>query len=185
MSAQHVSPEGDRSRIQRALRALDRNGERWLLLVFYVAIVLTVTNEVARRFLLSYSSVWGGEVARFLFIYLAWVGASAAVRERAHIRIDALMHWLPPRGRALLLLFGDVMTLLLAIIALYWSLTPIQTSLHFGSVTEGLQISRVWFLAAVPLGFGMMIFRLIQSMARDLSDLRMGRAPFEGSKLFD
>lgn len=171
--------------VRQLLTVLDRNGERWLLLVFYTTIVLVVTSEVVRRFVLAYSSVWGGEIARFMFIYLAWIGASAAVRERTHIRIDALLHWLPPRGRAILLLFGDAMTLLLAVIALYWSLIPIETSLHFGSVTDGLRISRAWFLAAVPLGFGMMAFRVVQSMIRDLRDLRAGRAPFEGSKLFD
>ena len=179
------SPRPTQSTPRRVLRALDRNGERWLLLVFYVAIVLIVTSEVARRFLLADSSVWGGEISRYLFIYLAWIGASAAVRERAHIRIDAVMRWMAPRGRALTLIFGDVMTLLLAIIAVYWSLSPIETSWKFGSVTEGLQLSRVWFLAAVPLGFGMMCFRLVQSIGRDVADLRAGRAPFEGSKLFD
>lgn len=170
---------------KRILGALDRNGERWLLLVFYSAIVLIVITEVARRFLLDYSSNWGGEAARYLFIYLAWVGASAAVRERSHIRIGAVMHWLPPRGRALVFLFGDVATFVLALIALYWSFSPILTSYHFGSVTEALQVSRVWFLAAVPLGFGMMCFRLMQSMIRDFLDLRVGREPFEGSKLFE
>jgi len=167
------------------LKALDRNGERWLLLVFYMTIVVVVTTEVARRFVLDYSSVWGGEVARFLFIYLAWVGASAAVRERAHIRIDAFIKLLPSRGRAFLFLFGDAMTLVLAIIALYWSVGPIVTSLRFGSVTEALGVSRAWFLAAVPLGFGMMTIRLVQSMVRDARDLRAGRVPFEGSKLFE
>ncbi len=176
---------GRKSRLRTIVGALDRNGERWLLLVFYVAIVLIVTSEVARRFLLADSSVWGGEASRFLFIYLAWVGASAAVRERSHIRIDALLQWLPPRGKATVLIFGDLMTLLLAVIAVYWSMAPIETSWQFGSVAEALQVSRVWFLAAVPLGFGMMIFRLLQAMLRDVSDLRTGRAPFEGSKLFD
>lgn len=176
---------GRQSRLRAVLGALDRNGERWLLLVFYVAIVLIVTSEVARRFLLADSSVWGGEASRFLFIYLAWVGASAAVRERSHIRIDAVLQWLPPRGKSSVLIFGDLMTLVLAIIAVYWSLSPLETSWQFGSVAQGLQVSRVWFLAAVPLGFGMMIFRLLQAMLRDVSDLRTGREPFEGSKLFD
>lgn len=171
--------------MQSVVRAVDRNGERWLLLVLYTAIVLVVVLEVLRRFLLSYSSVWGGEAARYLFIYLAWIGASAAVRDRAHIRISTLLENLPPRAQAVVYLIGDLMTLVLACIALYWSLGPIGTSLKFGSVTEGLQISRAWFLAAVPLGFLMMMFRLLQSMARDLVDLRRGSVPFGGHKLFE
>ena len=58
-------------------------------------------------------------------------------------------------------------------------------SWEFGSVTDGLRVSKVWFLSAVPLGFALMIFRLIQSFIRDVNDLRSGRPVFEGDKMFD
>ncbi len=164
---------------------LDANAERWMLLVFYAMIVATIVVEVLRRFVLSYSSIWGEEVARYAFIYLAWVGASAAVKERAHIRIDVLLTIVSPRGKALLYLFGDLCMLGLACVAIYTSVESILTSLRFGSVTHGLRISLVWFLAAVPLGFSLMVFRLGQSIHRDLSDLLRGRAVYEGGKLFD
>lgn len=167
------------------LRQLDQNGERWLLLVFYVMIVFTIFLEVIRRFVLEYSSIWGEEVARYSFIYLAWVGASAAVKERAHIRIDVLLHFLPNRVKALIYLLGDLLTLALALIAIYWSMHPLMTSWQFGSVTDGLRISRVWFLAAVPFGFSLMTFRLLQSIARDWRDLRAGRPVYEGQQLFE
>lgn len=167
------------------LARIDQNGERWLLLGFYTLIVAVIAIEVLRRFVLSYSSVWGEEAARYAFIYLVWIGAAAAVRDRAHIRIDVIMRLLPPRGRAAIYLFGDFATLVLAVIALYWSFQPIITSIHFGSVTHGLRISQAWFFAAVPLGFAMLLFRLVQSMRRDISDLRHGRPAFEGRRLFD
>jgi C4-dicarboxylate transporter, DctQ subunit len=157
------------------LRAIDENGERWLLLVFYCTIVAAIAVEVLRRFLLSYSSLWGEEVARYAFIYLAWVGASAAIHERAHIRIDLLVQSAPPRLKAALNIFADLCTLLLALICLYWSIVPVLTSLEFGSVTHGLRISLAWFLVAVPLGFLLMVFRLCQNLRRDVGDLVAGR----------
>ncbi|NQU62797.1 MAG: TRAP transporter small permease [SAR324 cluster bacterium] len=167
------------------LKHLDEKAERWLTLPLYTLVVLTVFMEVFRRFFLSYSSIWSEEIARYAFIYIAWIGASAAVRERAHIRIDVLLPLLPNKPRTLLYIFGDIMTLILAVIALYWSMEPVLNSIHFGSVTHGLRISQAWFLFAVPLGFGMMVIRLIQSMHRDFSDLIAGRPVFEGNKLFD
>src|SRR3546814_18317575 len=83
------------------LARLERDDERWLLLVLYTFIVCVIFIEVLRRFVLLYSSVWGEETARYTFIYLVWIGAASAVRERAHIRIDVLTHYLPPRGVAL------------------------------------------------------------------------------------
>jgi TRAP-type C4-dicarboxylate transport system permease small subunit len=78
-------------------KAIDKNAERWLLLTFYVMLVGTMFIEVVRREVFSYSSIWGEEIVRYSFIYLAWIGAAAAVKERGHIRIDVLMHYVGRR----------------------------------------------------------------------------------------
>lgn len=167
------------------LQKIDKNAERWLLLVFYVMLVITMAIEVLRREVFAYSSIWGEEIVRYSFIYLAWIGAAAAAKERAHIRIDVLMHYLGPRTKALLYIFGDLVMFFVAVIALYWSYEAVHVSAKFGSVTDGLRVSKVWFLMAVPLGFALMIWRLIQSFRRDVTSLINGEPVFEGDKLFD
>ena len=167
------------------LRLLDRNAEKWALLVFYSMLVITMAVEVLRREVFSYSSIWGEEIVRYSFIYLAWIGAAAAVKERAHIRIDVLMHYLSPRLKALLYIFGDFVMLAVAIGALVWSFETVMVSWEFGSVSHGLRVSLVWFLMAVPIGFGLIILRLFQSIKRDFRSLRDGTPVYEGDKLFD
>jgi len=167
------------------LRNIDRNAERWLLLTFYVMLVITMAIEVLRREIFAYSSIWGEEIVRYSFIYLAWIGAAAAARERAHIRIDVVMHYLGQRPKALLYIFGDLVMFVVAVIALRWSYEAVHVSAEFGSVTDGLRVSKVWFLMAVPAGFALMIWRLIQSFLRDVKAFRDGTPVFEGDKLFD
>ena len=169
----------------RFLPILNKNAERWALLFFYVLLVSTMFVEVIRREVFAYSSIWGEEVVRYSFIYLAWIGAASAVRDRAHIRIDVVMHYLPAKAKAMLYIFGDLLMFAVAIIALYWSFETVLVSWEFGSVSHGLRVSMVWFLAAVPIGFTLMCFRLIQSLLRDIADLRAGRPVYEGDKLFD
>jgi TRAP-type C4-dicarboxylate transport system permease small subunit len=167
------------------VRALDRNGERWALLVCYVMLVVTMAVEVLRREVFAYSSIWGEEIVRYSFIYLAWIGAASAVKERAHIRIDVILHYLGPRAKALMYILGDVVMFVVALIAVYWSFETVMVSAKFGSVSHGLRVSMVWFLMAVPLGFSLMIFRLVQSFLRDLRSLRGGLPVYEGDRLFD
>ncbi|MEM1274510.1 MAG: TRAP transporter small permease [Pseudomonadota bacterium] len=167
------------------LAALDRNAERWALLVFYTMLVGTMFIEVVRRELFSYSSIWGEEIVRYSFIYLAWIGAAAAVKERGHIRIDVVMNYIGRRAKAVLYIFGDIVMFGVAVIAIYWSFETVLVSYEFGSVTHGLRISQVWFLSAVPIGFSLVVFRLVQSFLRDIRDLRHGRPVYEGDKLFD
>ena len=167
------------------LKRIDRDAERWLLLTFYTMLVITMAIEVLRREVFSYSSIWGEEIVRYSFIYLAWIGAAAAVKERAHIRIDVAMHYLSPRPKAVLYIFGDLVMFFVACIALYWSYETVHVSAKFGSVTDGLRISKVWFLMAVPLGFGLIVWRLLQSLVRDFRSLRDGTPVYQGDTLFD
>jgi len=167
------------------LKLLDRNLERWALLFFYTTLVVVMAVEVIRREVFAYSSIWGEEIVRYSFIYLAWIGVASAVRERAHIRIDILTHALSRRGKAVIYIFGDIVMLGVAIGALYWSFETVAVSWKFGSVSHGLRVSMVWFLMAVPIGFAITIVRLIQSLHRDISDLRHGRPVYEGGQLFD
>lgn len=167
------------------LKILDQNAERWALLVFYTLLVVTMAVEVVRREVFSYSSIWGEEIVRYSFIYLAWVGASAAVRDRGHIRIDVLFNYVSPRIKSLLYIFGDLVMFAIAILAFYWSFETVSVSWKFGSVSHGLRVSMVWFLMAVPLGFALMMLRLVQSFLRDVADFRAGRPVYEGERMFD
>ncbi len=172
-------------KFKQLYHSIDRNGERWLLLVFYVMLVGTMFIEVIRREIFAYSSIWGEEIVRYSFIYLAWIGAAAAVKERGHIRIDVILNYVPPTPKAWLYIFGDIVMFVIALVAIYWSWEALHVSWTFGSVTHGLRISQTFFLFAVPFGFSLVVLRLIQSFCRDLSDLRKGRAVYQGDKLFD
>jgi TRAP-type C4-dicarboxylate transport system permease small subunit len=171
--------------MQDYIRTVDKNLERWLLLVFYVMLVITMAIEVLRREIFAYSSIWGEEIVRYSFIYLAWIGAAVAVKERGHIRIDVIVHYLGPRAKALIYILGDLVMFFVAVIALYWSWEAVHVSWKFGSVSHGLRVSMVWFFMAVPVGFALMILRLVQSFLRDIRSLRDGTPVYEGDKLFD
>ncbi len=171
--------------MQRILTLVNENAERWALLVFYVMLVATMFIEVVRREVFAYSSIWGEEIVRYSFIYLAWIGCAAAVRERGHIRIDVILEYVGPRTKAVIYIFGDLVMLIVSLVAFYYSYETLHVAMKFGNVTHGLRIGQAWFLAAVPIGFSLVIFRIIQSLIRDINDLRNGRPVYEGDKLFD
>jgi TRAP-type C4-dicarboxylate transport system permease small subunit len=171
--------------MKHAFRALDENAERWAMLVFYAFCCIVIVQEVVRRFVLNYSSAWGEEAARYAFIYLGWIGAAYAVRERAHIRFDVIIGRVGPRAKALLFVFAELATIAFACIALYWSLHTIRTLLQFDGTTPVLRVNKAWFEAAVPIGFALIVFRSVQGIWRDLRDLAAGRQVFAGKAMFE
>lgn len=171
--------------MRRAIDLLDRNIERYLMLICYVFCCAVIIQDVARRFIINYSAAWSQETAQYAFIYLGWIGAAYAVKERAHIRFDILLNKLPDRLHGWIYLAGEIGTIIFAIIAFRYSMHTIGTLWQFGGATPVLRVSKIWAEAAVPLGFGLIIIRSVQAMLRDVADMRAGRPVYKGKALFE
>ena len=166
------------------LKMLDENFERWLMFALYSHIVAIVFMEVIRRFVFSYSSIWAEETARYAFIYLVWLGASAAIRDRSHIRIDIIFKFLSEKKKAYLYITGEVITFIFAGLALYYSAEGVLLTIKFETLTSGLRISQAWFTFAVPFGLSLLMIRIVQRIYLDLKNLKNNLPVYSGDKMF-
>jgi len=74
----------------------------WTVAALMLALVLAVFAQVALRYLTYQPLFWTEEVGRYLFIWLALLGAAEGARRGMHFAVDLLPRRLPPRaGRAL------------------------------------------------------------------------------------
>ena len=126
--------------MRELIAALDRNAERYLMLACYVFCCAVIIQDVARRFLLNYSAAWSQETAQYAFIYLGWIGAAHAVKERAHIRFDILQNKLPERLHGWIFVAGEIATIIYALIALRFSMHTIGVLWQFGGATPVLRV---------------------------------------------
>lgn len=79
--------------LQRALTRLLEAAAGLML----VAIVLIVFAGVVSRYFLHIGLGWTEEAARFLLIWMMFVGATAAVSRWSHFRLALLTNWIPRR----------------------------------------------------------------------------------------
>jgi TRAP-type C4-dicarboxylate transport system permease small subunit len=171
--------------MKRLLKNLDDNAERYLMLACYTFCCAVIIQDVARRYLLNYSAGWSQETAQYAFIYLGWIGAASAVKERAHVRFDILLNRLPERLHGYIYIFSELATLAFALIALRYTLHSIAQDWQFGNTTDVLRVSRIWAEAAVPIGFSLIVIRTLQAMARDIAAIREGRPAYRGKAMFE
>lgn len=168
----------------KIIRYIDRHGEKILALWLYLFIVVVIFNEVLRRFVLSYSSLWGEESARYSFIYMVWIGASMAVKDRLHINISILVDRFNHRMQNLFGMIASFLGMALAVIALRYSMEPFLLSIKYQSVTDGLRIVQAWYLFAVPFGFSLIMFRFLQVFIEDTRRFGKNLPPKNRKKLF-
>src|SRR5438477_642594 len=133
-------------------------------------------------------AVWGAYAKQLgtpVPIYLGWIGAAYAVRERAHIRFDIVLSRLPVRLQGYLNIFAELATLVFAVFALRYSLHTIDQLLTFGATTFVLRVNKLWAEAAVPLGFVLITIRCVQAIVRDVADIGAGLPACQGKALFE
>lgn len=171
--------------MKRLIRDLDENAERYLMLTAYVFCCAVIIQDVARRFILNYSAAWSQETAQYAFIYLGWVGAAYAVKERAHIRFDIVLNMLPEKRQGWFFFAGEIATILFACIALKYSLHTVEQLWRYGGATPVLRVSKIWAEAAVPIGFSLIILRSVQAAMADFADIQAGRPANRGKALFE
>lgn len=127
----------------------------WVCLGLMVVLVADVFLGVWSRYVLQATFQWYDEVARLCFVWMVFLGAASAVRRGAHFRLHLLIDRFGPRLRRandllvglLVVVFGGV---LVAGGVAMWPVARRQ-------VTDSLELSMLWFYAALPVGGALMI----------------------------
>ncbi|HUP97867.1 MAG TPA: TRAP transporter small permease [Usitatibacter sp.] len=69
--------------------------EDWLAFVVFWVLALVIFYQFFTRYALNDSASWTEEIARYLLIATAFVGAAVGVRKNNHIQVDFLYRLLP------------------------------------------------------------------------------------------
>ena len=158
--------------LARGLRLLEDAAVGTLLVL-----VCTVTAaQVFFRFVLKAPLSWSDELGTFSFVWFALLGSAIAVRENAHIGVDALTRTLPPRCRAAVAV-GSLCLLQLFLLCLVKY--GIDLIIRIGDQrSSGLQIQIFWVYLALPVSAALMLLHTLPALQRLVSALR-GRLPAE------
>jgi TRAP-type C4-dicarboxylate transport system permease small subunit len=173
------------SNVRSSLMWLDENLERYLLIVTYFYITFIIIMGVFNRFVLQSTSGWEVETARLLFIWLTWIGASLAVRQRSHIRIDFIYQYVSDRTEGLLYIFSDLVIIGFCVVAFDAFVPVLQTTSEFGASLVTIDLSVIFFQAAVPVGLGLMTVRGVQMLVFDTRSVLNGQQVYQGERLFE
>lgn len=92
--------------VQRAgkLVSLLRKLVAGLVIVFFSYMAIAVLVQIAGRYVFNFSIDWTAETATFAQIWMVLLAAGLAMKEKLHVSVDALTHWLPvPATRGLII----------------------------------------------------------------------------------
>ena len=155
-------------------RTLDRLLESMLFVVL-TAMAIIVAANVFCRFVLNFSIYWGDEAAQALLVWLTFLGAAIAIRDRAHYSFDYLARRSRVRVRFAMGLVSRVITIVAILALFYWSLEVAWGIRPW--IMPAMEISRAYVYSAGPVGCAFMLLYAIRDLVRVVHERRFAEKP--------
>lgn len=130
-----------------------------VVIVILSAMAVIVGANVGLRYLTSQSLPWADEAARYLMIWMTFLGAGLVLRIGGHVAITNLQDALPTTGRRLLRA-GIVLLLLGFFVFMAQVGWQYAQRMQF-QVTPALRLPFSYIYAAIPAGFVLLVVHLL------------------------
>jgi TRAP-type C4-dicarboxylate transport system permease small subunit len=114
----------------------------FLVVAALVAMVIMVFGNVVLRYGFNSGILISEEMSRYCFIWLTYVGAMIAMRDREHLGVDTLVKRLPRAGKKLCLFISEA--LMLGVNVLFFVGTWKMHDLQVTNVSPVVGISMIW-----------------------------------------
>lgn len=144
------------------LKTLDQYFEEVICTICLGIVVGSVLLQVILRFGFSSAVIWAEETAVYGMIFAVYLGATMAVRDRAHIRITFFVNRLPRRLQVASIVLADLLWAGFLIFMVVQTIVYTQLLFRVTYVSPGLGIEQRWFQMLIPMAFGLMLFRILQ-----------------------
>lgn len=123
-----------------------------IVLCMAVMVVLVFGNVVLRYAFNSGISV-SEELSRWFFVWMIFLGALVAMRERAHLGLDSLVRRLPPAGKRICLITGHGLMLYICWLIFSGSWQQAVINLHVVAPASGMSMA-LFYAAGLVFGAG-------------------------------
>jgi TRAP-type C4-dicarboxylate transport system permease small subunit len=133
-----------------------------LMFFLLAAIVIILLSQVVFRYVLNNPLVGSEDAAKLATMWMVFVGAGLAVRDRLHIKIDYFIEKLPHRAQTAIDAVMNMAVLAFIATAMYQCINLFD--MQHGMKSVGLNIDVTYFSAALPAGFALMAVYMIRQM---------------------
>lgn len=134
----------------------------------FIIIFAIVLLQVFMRYFLGSPLVWSEELARYLFVWVSFIGWIFATRNGTHIRIGAFTDRLSPPVKKAIAFLNFALMLIFSIVLIRYGFRMLLKNLDVPTVTLFFTYSVVY--AAVPFSLTLIIFYSVLRLLKGESE---------------
>jgi TRAP-type C4-dicarboxylate transport system permease small subunit len=134
----------------------------WLAIVVFFVLTVDVLLGVFSRKILGDQIRWTEELARFLLVWVSFLGGAIAYIDEKHLGVDLLVERLHPQARRLSRVLVHALIFAFAFLVMGVGGTKLVIDrFDAGQLLPALQIDKAWFYLAAPVsGYLIALFAL-------------------------
>jgi len=130
--------------------------------------IVIVAAQVFFRYVLNHSLFWSEELARYILVWLTFLGATVAYRRGVHPRIDLFSHRLGSRGaRAMRIAAHLAAMAFLGVLIVYGAQFAYFVRLQ---ISPALQIPKWTVMLVLPISGVVMLLHAVAAIVSDLGE---------------
>lgn len=148
----------------KLLRLLDEKLEMYICIALMSCLTVILGLQVFMRYVMQASLSWSEELARYMFVWLVYIGVSYGSKVMRHIKIDAGLFLFPKAIRRYVVILGDTIFCIFACIIAYYAFGLVQRQIMLSQLSPAMQIP-MWIVYAAPfVGFSLTAIRQLQTI---------------------
>lgn len=127
---------------------------------------LVIFLQVIFRYFLMQSLSWSEEVARYLFVWLTFLGASVVARSRSHITVESVVNMVPVNyGRKAIKILAELLTLAFLYVLLTEGFDASYEIIGLEQVSPSMPWFYIgWVYLAIPIGSLLMGLNIVEQI---------------------
>lgn len=142
-----------------------------IVFVVFWALFVTVFLQFFTRYVLNDSLVWTEEIARYLLIFITFVGSAMAMRKGSHIAVEAGLKFMPRRLRHWVMVAIDVLVFAFGLF-MAWTSAELAQNTRQAMISIDVPKAYVyWIVCAAFIGISIYAgLRVSKRLRGELSD---------------
>ena len=152
----------------KLLRFLNDHFEEYLLVVLMVVEVVVVFAQVVTRYVFHSPLAWSEELARYMFIWLVWIGAAYATKLRKNIIIDVVASKFKGATKLISEIINFVLFVALMLFMLWTTSTVMIQVYESNSIGTGTHLPMWIVWLSLPLSMALNLLRYTQNFVYDM-----------------
>lgn len=161
-------------RLKKAIHWLDENFECTVCMVLLCVFTVILFIQVVMRYVFNNSLSWSEECARYLFIWLVFIGISYGAKQMKHLKIDVFLNVFPKKIRPYIIIFADVVVLVFGVVVVYSAFTIVTQYMKIGTASPAVHVPYWVIHSSALVGYGMTVIRQIQTIIYRVKELKAG-----------